>query len=191
MYLRRRELKKENRKSFLLKMSTLVYLINMQDVIIMQAGKFPKIIKHVGFTKAMQVGIFQKSIVKYSIWVENIPKFKNVQDVIRTCWLECCKKSKRMCCTFIRYSRVLDCYKKNIYILLGMILIPCKNLNWCEAKFDTAIRKSSQDLENLKEHITNLQGQLNISCLCISRIEAKPKIFQNILFYLHRTKSKC
>ena len=32
----------------------------MQDVIIMQAGKFPKIDKHAGCNKAMQVGIFQK-----------------------------------------------------------------------------------------------------------------------------------
>ena len=32
----------------------------MQDVIIMQAGIFPKINKHAGCNKAMQVGIFQK-----------------------------------------------------------------------------------------------------------------------------------
>ena len=30
----------------------------------MQAGKFPKMNKHAGCNKAMQVGIFQKSIVK-------------------------------------------------------------------------------------------------------------------------------
>ena len=44
--------------------STLDYLINVQDVVIMQAVNFPKIYKHAGCNKAMQVGIFQKSIVK-------------------------------------------------------------------------------------------------------------------------------
>ena len=85
---------------------TLDYKINVQDVIIIQAGKFPKINKHAGCNKAMQVGIFQTSIVKYSICVENIPNLINVQDVIRPCRLECCKKLIRMCCTFMRYFRV-------------------------------------------------------------------------------------
>ena len=38
---------------------TLDYLINVQDVIIMQAGRYPKINKHPGCNKAMQVGIFK------------------------------------------------------------------------------------------------------------------------------------
>ena len=60
----------------------------MQDVIIMQAGKFPKINKRAGCNKAMQVGIFLKSIVENSILPENFPKLINVQDVIRPCRLE-------------------------------------------------------------------------------------------------------
>ena len=45
---------------------TLDYLISVEDVIIMQAGNFPKIDKHAECSKAMQVGIFKKSIVKKS-----------------------------------------------------------------------------------------------------------------------------
>ena len=44
--------------------STLVYLINVQEVIIMQAGNFSRINKRAGGNKAMQVGIFQNSLVK-------------------------------------------------------------------------------------------------------------------------------
>ena len=47
--------------------STLDYLINVQDVIIMQAGNFPKINKRAGCNKAMQVGIFKKSILKNQV----------------------------------------------------------------------------------------------------------------------------
>ena len=36
----------------------------MQDVINVQAGKFPEINKRAGCNKAVQVGIFQESIVK-------------------------------------------------------------------------------------------------------------------------------
>ena len=68
--------------------STLDYLINVQDVIIMQAGKFPKINKCAGYNKAMQVGIFQKSMVKKSSLQQNFYKVINVQDVIRPCRLE-------------------------------------------------------------------------------------------------------
>ena len=53
--------------------STLVYLINMQEVIIMQAGYFSRINKHAGGNKAMQVGIFQNSLVK------NHKKWKNLK----------------------------------------------------------------------------------------------------------------
>ena len=81
---------------------TLDYLINVQDVIIMQAGKFSKINKHAGCNKTMQVGIFQKSIVKKSSWLENFQKLINVQDVIRPCRLENFKKLIRTCCMFIR-----------------------------------------------------------------------------------------
>ena len=43
---------------------TLEYLINVQEVINMQAGKISKIDKRAGGNKAVQAGIFQKSIVK-------------------------------------------------------------------------------------------------------------------------------
>ena len=81
-------------------MSTLDYLIN--DVIIMQAVKFPKINKHAGCNKAMQVGLFQKSIVKKSNLLENFQKLINMQNVIRPCRLENFKKIIRTCCMFIR-----------------------------------------------------------------------------------------
>ena len=61
---------------------------NVQGVIIMQAGNFPKTNKHAGCNKAMQVEIFQKSIVKKSSWLKNFRKLINVQDVIRPCRLE-------------------------------------------------------------------------------------------------------
>ena len=69
-------------------LSTLDYLINVQDAIIMQAGKIPKINKHAGYNKAMQAGFFQKSIVKKSSWLENFQKLINMQDVIRPRRLE-------------------------------------------------------------------------------------------------------
>ena len=74
----------------------------MQDVIIMQAVNFPKINKRAGCNKAMQVGVFQKSIVKKSSWLEIFQKIINMQDVIRPCRLENFKKLIRKCCTFIR-----------------------------------------------------------------------------------------
>ena len=58
----------------------------------MQAGKFPKINKRAGYNKAMQVGIFQKSIVKKPCRLEKFLKLINVQDVIRPCRLEFFKK---------------------------------------------------------------------------------------------------
>ena len=58
----------------LFKFSTLEYLINVQEVINMQAGKFSKIIKSAGGNKGVQVGIFQKSIVK------NHKKWKNFRN---------------------------------------------------------------------------------------------------------------
>ena len=41
-------------------LGTLGYLINMQEVINMQAGKISKIDKRAGGNKAVQVGIFRK-----------------------------------------------------------------------------------------------------------------------------------
>ena len=45
---------------------TLEYLINVQEVINMQAGFFPRIDKRAGCNKAVQVGFFQKLLVKES-----------------------------------------------------------------------------------------------------------------------------
>ena len=60
--------------TFITKDCTLEYLINVQEVINMQAGKISKIDKRAGGNKAVQVGIFQKSIVKnHKIW----KNFKN------------------------------------------------------------------------------------------------------------------
>ena len=58
----------------------------------MQAGKISEIDKRAGCNKAVQVGIFQKSIVKKLCWLEKFPKLINVQDVIRPCRLEFFKK---------------------------------------------------------------------------------------------------
>ena len=58
----------------------------------MQAGKFPKINKRAGCNKAVQAGIFQKSIVKKPCRLEKFLKLINVQDVIRPCRLEFFKK---------------------------------------------------------------------------------------------------
>ena len=69
-------------------LGTLDYLIRVQDVIIMQAGKFPRINKRAGCNKAMQVGIFQKSLVKKLSLLGYCQKLINVQDVIRPCMLE-------------------------------------------------------------------------------------------------------
>ena len=54
----------------------------------MQAGKISKINKRAECNKAMQVGIFQKSIVKKLSWLEIFQKLIKVQDVIRPCRLE-------------------------------------------------------------------------------------------------------
>ena len=54
----------------------------------MQAGNLSKINKHAGWNKAVQVGIFQKSIVKKTCRLEKFQKLINVQDVIRPCRLD-------------------------------------------------------------------------------------------------------
>ena len=67
---------------------TLTYLIIVQDVINVQAGKFPGINKCAGCNKAVQAGIFQKSIGKNRVGWKKLQKLINVQDVIRPCRLE-------------------------------------------------------------------------------------------------------
>ena len=51
-----------------------IHLIIVQDVINVQAGKIPKIIKRAGCNKTVQVGIFQKSIEKKLCRLEKILK---------------------------------------------------------------------------------------------------------------------
>ena len=58
----------------------------MQEVIIMQAGNFSRINKRAGGNNAVQVGIFQNSLVEnhHKKW-KKIEKLINVQEVIRAC----------------------------------------------------------------------------------------------------------
>ena len=85
-----------------IQMITLEYLIILQDVINVQAGKFPGI-KRAGCNKAVQVGIFQESIVKKTCRLEKFQKLINVQDVIRPCRLDFFKKIiKRAACLLDR-----------------------------------------------------------------------------------------
>ena len=85
----------------------------MQDVINVQAGKFPGINKRAGCNKAVQVGIFQESIVKKACRLEKFQKLINVQDVIRPCRLDFFKKIiKRAACLLDRLE-----YPLNRYIL--------------------------------------------------------------------------
>ena len=82
---------------------TLAYLIIVQDVINVQAGKFPGINKRAGCNKTVQVGIFQESIVKKTCRLEKFQKLINVQDVIRPCRLDFFKKIiKRAACLLDR-----------------------------------------------------------------------------------------
>ena len=97
-----------------LHLTTLTYLIIVQDVINVQAGKFPGINKRAGCNKAVQVGIFQESIVKKTCRLENFQKLINVQDVIRPCRLDFFKKIiKRAACLLDRLEYVL----RTIYLI--------------------------------------------------------------------------
>ena len=58
----------------------------------MQVGKSHKINKHAGWNKAAQVGIFDFLQMQNKVLAQNYPKLINVQDGIRTCRLEFCKK---------------------------------------------------------------------------------------------------
>ena len=71
---------------------TLEYLINVREVINMQAGNLSEFNKRTGCNKAVLVGIFQKLIVEKSQKMEKFQKLINVQDVIRPCRLEFFKK---------------------------------------------------------------------------------------------------
>ena len=58
----------------------------------MQAGNFSRINKRAGGNNAVQVGIFQNSLVKNHKKWKKIEKLINVQEVIRACRLEIFKK---------------------------------------------------------------------------------------------------
>ena len=58
----------------------------------MQAGNFSRINKRAGGNNAVQVGIFQNSLVKNHKKWKKIEKSINVQEVIRACRLEIFKK---------------------------------------------------------------------------------------------------
>jgi len=58
----------------------------------MQAGNFSRINKCAGGNKAMQVGIFQNSLVKSHKKWKNLKKIINVQEVIRLYRLEIFRK---------------------------------------------------------------------------------------------------
>ena len=97
---------------------TLTYLIIVQDVINVQAGKFPGINKRAGCNKAVQVGIFQESIVKKTCRLEKFQKLINVQDVIRLCRLDFFKKIiKRAACLLDRLEYPPS-WRKNFLLLL-------------------------------------------------------------------------
>ena len=51
----------------------------------MQAGNFSRINKRAGGKKAVQVGIFQNSLVKNHKKWKNFKKLNNMQEVIRPC----------------------------------------------------------------------------------------------------------
>ena len=72
--------------------STLTYRIIVQDGINVQVGKSHKINKRAGWNKAVQVGIFHFLLMQNKVLAQNYPKLINVQDGIRACRLEFCKK---------------------------------------------------------------------------------------------------
>ena len=58
----------------------------------MQVGKISKFNKIEGWNKAVQVGIFHFLLMQNKVWAQNYPKSISVQDGIRVCRLEFCKK---------------------------------------------------------------------------------------------------
>jgi len=57
-----------------------------------QVGKSHKINKRAGWNKAVQVGIFHFLLMKNKVLAKNYPELINMQDGIRACRLEFCKK---------------------------------------------------------------------------------------------------
>ena len=83
----------------------------VHDGINVQDGKFLKINKRAGWNKAVQVGIFHFLLMQNKVLAQNYPKLINVQDGIRACRLEFCKK-------LIRFAaRLFDSLKYILSIL--------------------------------------------------------------------------
>ena len=72
----------------------------------MQVGKFLKLIKRAGWNKAVQDGIFQKSIVKKTCRLEKFLKLIKRAGCNKAVQVGFFQKINNLCCTFIRYSRV-------------------------------------------------------------------------------------
>ena len=72
----------------------------------MQAGKISKIDKRAGGNKAVQVGIFQKSIVKKLCKMEKFQKNNKRAGYNRVVQVGNFQKSNNLCSSFIRYSIV-------------------------------------------------------------------------------------
>ena len=90
-------------------MSTLTYLIIVQDVINVQAGKFSGINKRAGCNKAVQVGIFQESIVKKNMQAGKISEINKRAGCKRPCRLDFFRKMiKRAACLLDRLEYILQ-----------------------------------------------------------------------------------
>jgi hypothetical protein len=66
-----------------------------------QVGKFPKLIKRAGWNKAVQDGIFQKSIVKKTSRLENLLKLIKRAGCNKTVQVGFFQKINKACCMFI------------------------------------------------------------------------------------------
>ena len=101
---------------------TLVSLIVVQDGINVQAGKIPKINKRAGWNKAVQVGIFHFLLMQNKVLAQNYPKLINVQDGIRACRLEFCKKLIRFAARLfdsLKYILLFRICTTSLYVLLN------------------------------------------------------------------------
>ena len=82
-------------------LSTLVSLIIVQDGINVQAGKILKINKRAGWNKAVQDGIFQKSIVKKTYRLEKFLKLIKRAGCNKAMQVGFFQKINKTCCMFI------------------------------------------------------------------------------------------
>ena len=83
----------------------------MQDGINVQDGKSHKINKRAEWNKAMQVGIFHFLLMKNKVLAQNYPKLINMQDGIRACRLEFCKKLIRFAARLFNRLKYLSGFR--------------------------------------------------------------------------------